>query len=269
MARMKNFMQMTGSMAMVSMYTMQGHDDVIIRTKGGPNKYQIKTKPQFEKVRRNNSEWSGCTKMGSQIRSSFKPMNKLEDYPLTGALNAICKQIQKLDTESEHGKRAVLLSLHKSMLQGFSFSRKQVLETVLRVQINTTLDRTAGAATIEIPAVNTGLNLYNFRNLPYYRILGTLSGVCDMVIDEDGKSYKHANYNYCDKIKGIFESQWLPTTGIQPALQIDLSYPLFENPIPEDVTLLLTMGIEFGKKGYGDITESVKYAGTGKILRVG
>ena len=45
MARMKNFMQMTGSMAMVSMYTMQGHDEVIIRTKGGPNKYQIKTKP--------------------------------------------------------------------------------------------------------------------------------------------------------------------------------------------------------------------------------
>ena len=262
-------MQMTGSMANVSMYTMQGHDEVIIRVKGGPSKYQIKTKPQFEKVRRNNSEWSGCTKMGSQIRWSFQQMNRLEDYPVTGALNAICKQIQKLDTESEHGKRAVLLSKHKETLQGFSFSRKQVLESVLRVPITTTLDRTAGTATIGIPAVNTGLSLYNFRNLPYYRILACFTGVCDMVMDEAGKNYEHAPYNYCDREKGIFEGEWLPTSGIQPAVEIDLEYPLIENPIPTDVTLLLCIGIEFGKKGYGDITEPVKYAGTGKIARVG
>jgi hypothetical protein len=29
------------------------------------------------------------------------------------------------------------------------------------------------------------------------------------------------------------------------------------------------LGIEFGKIGYGNITEPVKYAGTGKIIRVG
>jgi hypothetical protein len=81
---MKSFMQMTGSMTMASMYTIQGSDHVIIRTKGGPNKYQIKTKPQFEKVRCNNNEWSWCTKMGSQIRWSFQNMNRMEDYPVTG-----------------------------------------------------------------------------------------------------------------------------------------------------------------------------------------
>ena len=34
-------------------------------------------------------------------------------------------------------------------------------------------------------------------------------------------------------------------------------------------TLILTLGIEFGKIGYGNITEPVKYAGTGKVIRVG
>jgi len=269
MARMKNFMQMTGSMAMVSMYSMQGHDQVIIRTKGGPNKYQIKTKPQFEKVRRNNSEWSACTKMGSQIRRSFMNMNRMEDYPVSGALNAICKQIQKLDSEGEHGKRGIYLTLHKEMLVGFSFSRKQVLESVLRIPIETTLDRDTGEAQINIPAVNTDLYLYNFRKLPYYRIVANLSGVCDMIIPENEKTYQHEQYNYCDRELGVFESEWLPTTGMQDAIQVKLIYPLIENPIPADVTLLLCVGIEFGKKGYGDITEPVKYAGTGKIVKVG
>lgn len=269
MARMKNIMQMTGSMANVSMYTMQGHDEVIIRMKGGPSKYQIKTKPKFEKVRRNNSEWAGCAKMGSQIRWSFLNMNRMEDYPVTGALNAISKQIQLLDTESEHGKRAIYLSRHKEMLLGFSFSKKQVLESVLRVPVETTLDRVKGEALIDIPAVNTDLYLYNFRKLPYYRIVANLSGVCDMMIPENEKKYEHAYYNYTDKEEGIYESDWLPTMGTQDAIHIRLQYPLIENPIPEDVTLLLCVGIEFGKKGYGDITELVKYAGTGKIVRVG
>ena len=275
MARIKNFMQMTGSMAMVSMYTLQGHDQVIIRTKGGPNKYQIKTKPQFEKVRRNNSEWKGCTKMGSQIRCSFLVMNSLEDYPVTGALNAICKQIQKMDTESEHGKRAVLLSKHKEMLLGFSFSRKQVLESVLRVPIESNIDRLTGIVQITIPAVNTDLYLYNFRKLPYYRIKACLSGVCDMQIDEYGRDFEHAPYNYCDREKGIFESEWLPTTGTQPPMQLNLEYPIAaenvddEGNLRDDTSLVLTLGIEFGKIGYGNITEPVKYAGTGKILRVG
>lgn len=269
MARMKNFMQMTGSMAMVSMYTLQGSDQVIIRTKGGPSKSQIKTKPQFEKVRRNNSEWSACTKMGSQIRCSFQTMNRMEDYPVTGALNAICKQVQKLDMESEHGKRKIYLSKHKDILVGFSFSRKQVLESVLRVPIETVLNRETGEATIDIPPVNTDLYLYNFRNLPYYRIVANLSGVCDMVLSENEKNYEHADYNYYSKKNGIFESEWLPTTGTQAAMNIKLEYPLIENPIPNDVTLLVCIGIEFGKQGYGNITEPVKYAGTGKIVKVG
>jgi hypothetical protein len=269
MARMKNFMQMTGSMAMVSMYTMQGSDQVIIRTKGGPNKYQIKTKPQFEKVRRNNSEWSGCTKMGSQIRISFMNMNRIEDYPVTGALNAICKEIQKSDTVSDHGKRGIYLSKNKDILVGFSFSRKQVLESVLRVPIETTLSRETGKAIINIPAVNTDLYLYNFRKLPYFRIVANFSGVCDMIIPEDGRSYEHPLYNYCDRVNGIFESEWLSSTGTQQELSIKLSYPLDPAPIPDDVTLLLCVGIEFGKHGYGNVIEPVKYAGTGKIVRVG
>lgn len=44
------------------------------------------------------------------------------------------------------------------------------------------------------------------------------------------------------------------------------------NALPQllsQAPLILTLGIEFGKIGYGNITEPVKYAGTGKVIRVG
>ena len=269
MAISKSILQLEGSMANVSIYKRQDSDKVIVRSKGGPKKEHIKTKPQFEKLRQNNSEWTGCTRMGSKIRKSFMVMHRLEDYPVTGALNAICKEIQKLDIAGTRGKRAIRLSQHKDMLLGFPFSRKQVLESVLLVPIETTLDRTTGIAHIKIPSVNTELYLYNFQSLPYYRILANMSGVCDIMIQDDGKKYISPYYGYFDKQKSVFESEWMPALGIQPAMQITLQYPLVDNPIPDEVTLLLSVGIEFGKKGYGEITQPVKYAGSGKIVRVG
>jgi len=269
MAISKSIMQLTGSIANVSMYKLHGSDQVVVRLKGGPRKNDINTKPQFEKMRRNNSEWTGCTRMGSNIRSSFQPMNRLEDYPVMGALNAICKQIQKLDTGNEPGRRSVNLSQHKDMILGFSFSTKQVLESVLRVPVETTLDRITGEAHITIPEVNTDMYLYNFRNLPYYRIIATLSGACDMMMTAEKNVYQSPYYGRLDPKLGTFESEWTPTVGVQPALDITLQYPLTENPIPEEVTLLLCIGIEFGKVGAANIPTAVKYAGSGKIVRVG
>ena len=48
MAISKSIMQLEGSIADVSMYKMHGSDKVVVRTKGGPSKNQIETKPQFE-----------------------------------------------------------------------------------------------------------------------------------------------------------------------------------------------------------------------------
>ena len=85
----------------------------------------------------------------------------------------------------------------------------------------------------------------------------------------------HAPYNYCWKQKGIFVSEWIPASGTQPAKQIALEYPFDkynttpEGKLADDTTLILTLGIEFGKPVYGNLIEPVKYAGTGKVLRVG
>jgi len=97
------------------------------------------------------------------------------------------------------------------------------------------------------------------------------------VRDMQFHDYEHrfgALYYYVRE-KGIYESEWLPASGTQPANQILLEYPIeeeniaSEKQISEEITLILTLGIEFGKIGYGNITEPVKYAGAGKVIRVG
>jgi hypothetical protein len=268
MATSKNGIQMQGSIANVSMYKLHGTDGLVYRSKGGPSKNKIKTSPKFEKVRLNNTEWAGCVRMGRNIRQSFEVMKRVEDYSVTGALNAICKQIQRLDTATEPGRRAIRLSQHKDLLSGFSFSNKQTLETVLRVPLYITLDRVTGEARIEIPVLNTGLYLYNFRKLPYYRIVASLSGVCDMQMPPDEDWYETPYTGYLDRENGIYESEWIQALGVQPAQSIHLHYPLTENPIPEEVSLLLCLGIEFGTPGLDNIPLPVKYAGTGKIVRI-
>jgi len=268
MATSKKGIQMQGSVANLSMYKLRGTDRIVYRLKGGPGKNKIKTSPKFEKVRLNNGEWAGCTRMGRNIRLSFEVMKRMEDYPVTGALNAICKQIQKLDTTNEHGRRAIRLSQHKDLLSGFSFSNKQTLESVLRAPLDISLERVTGEARIEIPVLNTGMYLYNFRKLPYYRIVANLSGVCDMSMPAEADKYETPYSGYLDKVNGMYESEWFHTLGVQPAQSIRLQYPLVENPVPEEVSLLLCLGIEFGTPGVDKIPLPVKYAGTGKIVKM-
>ena len=268
MARVKGMQKIVGSFANASFYTIQGGDEVYVRIKGGPSKRAIKTNPQFEKLRRNNNEWKACTKMGSKIRQGYYRLNCLEDFPAIGTLNGVAKKLQAMDKDAEHGKRGIYLSKFKEAILGFNFSRKQVFESVLRVPVETDLNRETMTARISIPAIDTGMYLYNFRNLPFFRLYFQLCGIADIVYSEEHKEYFETSYVY---VKGESEvvTNWLSTNGQTEAINLTLKYSQDQPPVPESVTLVLSLGLEFGKQGSDGKPEAVKYAGTGKIVRVG
>ncbi len=268
MAIVKGFQKITGALQNASFYTVQGGDQVYVRMKGGPSKRMIKKSPNFEKVRRNNEEWKGCTRLAKAMRDSFYPLKALEDYPVIGSLNAIAKKIQLTDTEAEHGQRGLYLSKNKDLLGGFNLSRKQVLESVLRVPITTVIHREEQTAQVTIPPINTGMYLYNFQHLPYFRVIMAFTAVLDMGFSEEKNGYE----TLCSDDLGVythFESPWLSATGIVPALSQTLKLPLVENNLPDSVTLVLSVGVEFGKTGNDGTPEAVKYAGCGKVVQVG
>ena len=274
MAEVKGgFQKVTGTIDGITYYTIMGSDKVYVRKTGGPSKSQIKKAPQFEKLRRNNSEWAGCSKMGSMMRLALGNIIDLADFPIIGAMNAIGKQLQQTNTEDEHGKRGLYLSKNKQVLLGFNVSRKQVLENVLRVPIESSLNREEGAAQVMIPAINAEKYLYNFRNLPFYRIKVSMFAVSDVWFSADSSKYEATNPNYTDYGAGAI-SEWFTTNGSIAAQSYDLkielpSYIEHGFPAPQDLTFILTVGVEFGKVGSNGQPEGVKYAGCGKVLRVG
>jgi len=262
-----------GTIDGVTYYTIMGGDKLYVRKVGGPSKSMIKKAPQFEKLRRNNSEWAGCTKMGSMMRLALGNIIDLADYPIIGAMNGIGKQIQLANTDDEHGKRGLYLSRNKQLLLGFNVSRKQVLESVLHVPIASILNREEGTAQVMIPAINAEMYLYNFRNLPFYRIKVSMFAVSDVGFSPDSSKYEATNPNYVDYGAG-FISEWFTTNGTIAEQCIDLKIELPSTiehgfPAPDDLTFILTIGVEFGKVGSNGLPEGVKYAGCGKVVRVG
>ena len=262
-----------GTIDGVTYYTIMGGDKVYVRKTGGPSKNQIKKAPQFEKLRRNNSEWAGCTKMGSMMRLALGNIIDLADFPIIGAMNGIGKQIQLANTDDEHGKRGLYLSKNKQLLLGFNVSRKQVLESVLRVPITSSLNREDGTAQVIIPAINAEMYLYNFRNLPFYRLKVSMFAVSDVGFSTVSSKYEATNPNYIDYGAG-FISEWFTTNGNTAEQCIDLRMVLPSTieqgfPAPKDLTFILAVGVEFGKVGSNGLSEGVKYASCGKVVRVG
>ena len=268
MAIVKGFLQMTGSIKGMSFYTRVGSDKVIMRTKGGPSKYTVKNGSNYEKLRKHQLEWQGCVKFAQSMRAGIGETYRLADFNLTPVWSGMGKKMIKLDTVSAVGQRFIRFSQCKQELEGYDLNRSYPITTILRVSPLAELNRETLSATVSLPRINTLTNLQNIQRLPYFRLIISLGTVSDMMYIEDGIIYKYQPINNALNVvcKSTL-SDWHSTNDVLPAHV--LSVQLNQTAIPlltDDVTVLLSMGIEFGTVGFGGVIEPVKHAGCGKIL---
>jgi len=144
-------------------------------------------------------------------------------------------------------------------MEGYDLNQSNPITTILRVSPLAELNRETLSASVSLPRINTSTNLQNIQRLPYIS-LGTVS---DMMYNEDGILYKYQPIN---KVLNVVcqstLSDWHSTNDVLSAHV--LSVQLNETAIPlltDDVTVLLSMGIEFGNVGFGGVIEPVKHAG--------
>ena len=266
MAIVKGPIVLTGSMSNVSFYTRRGSDQVIARTKGGAKKEKIKTSPKFEGFRKQQVEWKGCTAFASSLRYAFGGLHRLADYNLTPVLNGFAKNLQKTDTEGENGKRSVVMSKYRYTLENFNFNRNYPINTVLKVSVTGAINREQLTATVQIPRINTETDLQNGLRLPYFRIIVSLGAISDMHYVEATASFEPA----VPAMHGIavpVTGEWLLSENIYAAQTMEV--PLgneFLQVITDEVSLVLSVAIEFGKVGFTGQPQEVKYAGCGKVL---
>jgi len=268
MAIVKGFMQITGSIKGVSFYTRRGSDKVIMRTKGGATKKQIETSPKFEKTRKQMKQFGGAAKFGSLSRYAFGGLHRLADYNLTPVLIKMGNSLMKLDTTSEFGKRKLMLSENRQAFEGFNFNRDYPFNTVLRILPRWELDREQLKGVVTFPRINTDIDLLNIQKLPFFRLIVVIGTVSDLTFNPVKDQYKPV----VDGLHGhsiTLTGKWNSTNTILPEQTMTVQFPEEKlSLVTENVTVLLSLAVEFGNVGYNIEPVEVKYAGCGKVVGV-
>ena len=92
-----------------------------------------------------------------------------------------------------------------------------------------------------------------YTKLPYFRLIVNPGTVSDMMYNPDGLIYNYQPIN--EKLNVVFNStlsDWHSTNDVLPAHVLSVQLNETAIPIhPYDVTVLLSMGIEFGNVGFG------------------
>lgn len=265
MARVKGIMQITGNLKGVSMYTMRGSEEVIMRTKGGPSKHTIKTSDSCKGLRDSGKEWGGCTKAASALRRGLEPLMRLADYNVMGGMNALCKKIQCQDTEHEKGTRNVYVRANNHYLADFNFNKTNLFDRVVRLRPDWQIDRSAVRATVTLPEFNPADHLFAPNKLPLLRFVVVL-GICtDVIYDPESKSYKPANDLLLSFYKQVY-TEWVSVKRVQPTQTLTAQLENVAPHLTDSDTLVLGIGVEFGTVGADGEGEAVKWAGSAKIV---
>ena len=268
MAIVKGFMQITGSIKGVSFYTRRGSDKVIMRTKGGPTKNQIAHSPKFEKLRKHQKEFSECANFGSLSRYAFGGLHRFADYNLTPVLVKTGTSLMDLDTVSVKGTRSLKLSVFKECLEGFNFNRDYPFNTVLRISPRWEIDRDKLLAVVTFPRINTDIDLLNIQKLPFFRLIIAIGTISDSVYNPEINAYEPMVTHIHGHSKTM-TGEWNSTQTILPEHTMTIQMTEKEIArVTENVTVLLSVAVEFGNVGFTGEPVEVKYAGCGKVIAV-
>ena len=267
MATAKGPLLFTGSLDFLSYYTRRGSDKVYIRTKGGASKDKIKNSPKFEGLRMQQKEWKGCTAFASVLRYAFGGLHRLADYNITPVLNGLAKELQKTDTTHTVGQRGIYLSNFKHSIENFQLNRQYPFNTVLRVLPVASIYRESGKASVTFPRICPGTDIHNLQKLPFFRLIVSLGIISDLAI------YHTEFLPLVPELHGTCEihtGAWYNTSGVVEEQTVELVFDAQKlAKLNDSCTLILSIGIEFGKLNMLNQTEAVKYAGCARVLKVG
>ncbi len=261
MATLHSELQFTGPLGELTAYKMRGSDKIILRTKGGPSRKQIKTAPNFANTRRTNAEFGGRATASGWVRRALGTLKILGDNNLSGRINALLQPIQELDTTSARGRRSVQLSRQPQLLAGFPLQNDISFENIVRSQVAFTLSKEERQARVELPALLPRFNFFP-ANYPYYKIVVAAGIVPDLFFNEAIGKYAPVNDA---PAAVIVETEWRAVKDPSQTAVLEMEIPTV--PPDDNFCMMLSIGIQYGVVQNGRIT-AVKKAGCGKVLAV-
>lgn len=270
MAVVKGPFDVEGSIKGMTFYTRVDSKKVIMRTKGGPSKNRIAKGREFEKMRKHQQEWSACVQWARAVKVAVGDITRLSDFNLAPAWTGLGKKLMALDKEAAIGERSLRLTAYKQALLNYEMNRNNPFQTVIRVIPRVQTDKEKLSAGVYFPAFSTEMNLYNYRRLPYFRFHVSLGCVADRTFNA---SNLFNNYQpVSEELDGLFAGYtgpWHSCNDQIEAENVELQLAEWAQALDKsEVSLLLSVGIEFGTTGFGGEIEAVKKAGSAKIIDV-
>jgi hypothetical protein len=266
MARVDPKFQLIGPLQNLSFYSIRGSEELYVRRKGGPTREQIKKAPQFETTRKNNKEFGGRSVAARMVMGPLSKLRLVTDYNIAGALNALFKPVQALDTVNPVGMRCIELSKDPSVLKGFVLNRATPFESLITTPVDCTISKEKLEATVVIPELRPAANFRIPDKYPWFKITAVLAVMKDLYYDERNKWYATADgastSNYTFE-----ETNWLPVYPHTPSFPINISLQDLAHLYDASYSCMLALGVAFGTMRQGAI-QQVKYVGAGKIMAV-
>lgn len=262
MAKVKTSFPITGKFGNYSRYTRKGSDQIITRSRGGGSKSKIKKSKKAANVRLSNSEFAGAGKTSGKIQCAMYAVKHLAEPVLSGRLTAVATQIQKRDLENSVGKRSILFSKYPGILNGFSINADIPFDTYLKNPMEYSISRSNLSATIVVPELMNKINFDTPAGFPLYRVIAVLGIVPDMI--RGATEYEPVN-NRIIYAPRQDQTDWIAVKSKPTSRSLNIQ--LLENSNFDDsCSLILCVGIEFGKYVSDELVTPGKDVGSAKIL---
>ena len=265
MAKISPTIPFSNTLGDFSVYKMQGSDKLIIRAKRGPSKEELKTATNYAKFRLGQSEFGAASKGSSQIQLAMFAIKHLKDFTYGGLLAKICKIMQKEETYYPLGTRPVLFSQRGSILNGFNLNKKNPFDVVVKSPVTYSFARNDVKATVVIPTLHPGINFANPGRWPLFRFIICLGAIQDIV--HNGSAYGTSGATKNLNARQV-QTDWYSSDSVLKNMTREIK--LYDNAVLDaGTTLVLSIGIEFGRMISDGIVEGIKRGGCGKILGMG
>ena len=265
MAKISPTIPFSNTLGDYSVYKMQGVEKLIVRLRHGPSKEQLKKEKRYEKFRLWQNEFAGASNGSKQIQLAISSIKHLKDFSFGGLLVKICKLMQKQETEYALGTRPILFSQQGSILNGFNLNQKNPFDVLVKSPVSHTISRTAAKAILVIPQLHPGINLANPGQWPLFRFIIGLGAIQDMV--HNGSAYTTSDAAKYLNPKQV-QTAWFSSDSVFKKMTCEIKLD-DKAVLDEGTTLVLSIGIEFGRMISDGIVEGVKRGGCGKILGMG
>lgn len=225
MGSQKGPLRIEGNVGNLSFFkTQDGHQ---VRMKSGPSGDKMRTDKRFARTRQNWAEFARAAGAAKLLRKSLaEHVKRIRDkYSFSRLLKSTLATV-KSDPTNDRGER-LLAAGDLNLLRGFEFNKDQELSSILDINVNTSIDRAAGTATVEIPEM-----------VPVYGIDTQVAGATHIRFVAAAAEIDWENNTY---ESSLIEGDPIPFNTDSAAAQT-LSLTL---PAASTKTLVLSMGIWF------------------------